>query len=89
MIIFDRYVLREVLQLIISAFSLASTITLVIVFPFSFNVIPSASIAEGVEIGVTLVLICICAGIGIGILVRGIKLLVNLIKGVTSYEQGA
>ena len=89
MIIFDKYVLREVLQLIIGAFSLASAITLVIVFPFNFNVIPSASIAEGVEIGVTLVLICICAGIGIGILVRTIKLLVNLLKGVTSYEQGA
>ena len=89
MIIFDRYVLREILQLIIDAFSLASVITLVIVFPFNFNVIPSASIAEGVELGVTLVLICVCVGIGIGILVRSIKLLVNLIKGVTSYEQGA
>jgi uncharacterized membrane protein len=88
MIIFDRYILREVLQLTINAFSLASTITLVIVFPFDFYVIPSASVAEGVELGVTVVLICVCVGISIGILVRSIKLLVNLVKGVTSYEQG-
>ncbi len=89
MIIYDRYILREVLQLVIDAFSLASTITLVIVFPFDFYVIPNASIAEGVELGVTVMLICVCAGISIGILVRSIKFLVNLIKGVTSYEHGA
>ena len=89
MIIFDRYVLREVLQLIIDAFSLASTITLVTVFPFDFYVIPSTSIAEGVELGVTAMLIFVCVGIGIGILVRSIKFFVNLVKGVTSYEQGA
>ncbi|UCC16263.1 MAG: hypothetical protein JSU58_07780 [Dehalococcoidales bacterium] len=89
MIIFDRYALREVLQLIIDAFSLASAITLVIVFPFDFSVIPSTSIAEGVELGVTVVLICVCVGIGIGILVRSIKFFVNLVKGVTNYEQGA
>ncbi len=89
MIIFDKYILREVLQLIIDAFSLASAITLVIVFPFDFSVIPNDSIAVGVEIGVTLLLIGVCAGIGIGILVRSIKFLVNLLKGVTSYEQGA
>jgi uncharacterized membrane protein len=89
MIIFDRYVLRELLQLIIDAFSLASVITLVIVFPFDFYVIPSVSVAEGVELGVTVVLICVCVGIGIGILVRSIKFLVNLVKGATSYERGA
>ncbi|MBN2076135.1 MAG: hypothetical protein JW762_11350 [Dehalococcoidales bacterium] len=89
MIIFDRYALREILQLIIDAFSLASAITLVMVFPFDFYVIPSTSIAEGVELGVTVVLICVCVGIGIGILVRSIKFLVNLVKGVTSYERGA
>lgn len=88
MIIFDRYVLREVLQLIIDAFSLASVITLVIVFPFDFYVIPSSSIAEGVDLGVTAVLICVCVGIGIGMFVRSIKFLVNLVKGTTSYEQG-
>jgi hypothetical protein len=88
MIIFDRYVLREVLQLIIDAFSLASAITLVTVFPFNFYVIPDTSMAEAVELGVTIALICVCVGIGIGILARGIKFLVNLLKGVTSYEQG-
>ena len=89
MIIFDRYILREVLQLVIDAFSLASVLTLVIVFPLDFSVIPSSSVAEGVDLGVTVILICVCVGIGIGILVRSIKFLVNMVKGVTSYEQGA
>jgi uncharacterized membrane protein len=89
MIIFDRYVLRELLQLLIDAFSLASVITLVIVFPFDFYVIPSVSVAEGVELGVTVLLIFVCVGIGIGILVRSIKFLVNLVRGMTSYERGA
>lgn len=88
MIIFDRYVLREVIQVIIDAFSLVSAITLVTVFPFDFYVIPSTSVGESVEIGVTVVLICVCVGIGIGILVRCIKFLVNLGKGMTNYEQG-
>jgi uncharacterized membrane protein len=89
MIIFDRYILREILQIVIDAFSLASVVTLVIVFPFDFSVIPSASVAEGVDLGVAVVLICVSVGIGIGILVRSIKFLVNMVKGVTSYEQGA
>ncbi len=89
LIIFDRYILREVILAVIDIFSLASVVTLVSVFPFNFYVIPSASIAEGVELGVTVVLICVSVGIGIGILVRGIKLLINLLKGVTSYEKGA
>ncbi|UCD09498.1 MAG: hypothetical protein JSU79_02330 [Dehalococcoidales bacterium] len=89
MIIFDRYILHEVIRIVIDIFALASVIILVTIFPFDFYVIPSASIAEGVELGVTVVLICVCVGIGIGILVRSIKFLVNLVKGVTNYEQGA
>ncbi len=89
LIVFDRYILRELIQLVIDAFALASTITLVTVFPFDFNVIPSSSIAGSAELGVFVVLVIVCVGIGIGLLVRCIKLLVNLAKGVSSYEKGA
>ena len=88
LIIFDRYILRELILIIIDCFSLASVITLATVFPFDFYVIPSTSIAQGVELGLTVVLICVSVGIGIGIIVRGIKLLVDLIKGTTGYESG-
>jgi uncharacterized membrane protein len=89
LIVFDRYVLRELTLIIIDVFALASVVTLVTVFPFNFFVIPSTSIAEGVELGVTVVLIVTSVAIGIGIVVRGIKLLFNLIRGTAGYEHGA
>ncbi len=89
LIIFDRYILREVIHIVIDAFGLATVITLVTVFPLDFSVIPNTSIASGVHIGVTVTLICISVGIGIGILVRSIKLIVNVARGILSFEGGA
>jgi hypothetical protein len=86
LIAFDRYILRQVISIVIDAFALATVITLLRVSPFDFTVIPYPTIATGVRIGVTVVLICISVGIGIGILVRVIKLIVNLVRGITSYQ---
>ena len=80
LIIFDRPWLRELIHIVIGAFALATVITLVSVFPFDFSVIPSVTVAGGVSIGVTVVLICISLGIGIGLVVRAIKLIVNLVR---------
>ncbi len=80
-IISDRYALRQVIHIIIGAFSLATVVTLLSVFPFDFNVIPNTAAAAGTQIGVTVVLIFITIGISIGLLVRIIKLIVNLLKG--------
>ena len=87
LIAFDRYILRQLISIVIDAFALATVITLLRVFPFDFTVIPYPTIATGVRIGVTVVLICISVGISIGILVRVIKLLVNLARGITSYRE--
>ncbi len=80
LIVVDRQVLRRAIHIIIDGFSLATVVTLVTVFPFDFDVIPSAVAAAGTHIGVTVVLICIAVGIGISLLVRIIKLLVDLAK---------
>ncbi len=85
LIIFDRYILREVIRIVIGAFGVATVVTLLRVFPFNFSSIPDATIADGTSVGVTVVLICVAVGIGIGALVRLIKLLVNLARGITSY----
>ncbi len=87
LIIWDRYILRESVHIVIDTFGLATVITLLAVFPFDFSVIPITTIADGVHVGVTVALICISIGIGIGILVRLIKLIVNLVRGVTSYQE--
>jgi uncharacterized membrane protein len=87
LIIYDRYILREVIRIVIDILALATVVTLLTVFPFDFSVIPSTAVANGVHVGVMVVLICISVGLGIGILVRSIKLIVNLAKGVTSYRE--
>ncbi|MDD2665522.1 MAG: DUF4870 domain-containing protein [Methanocellales archaeon] len=85
LIVLDRYILREVLQIVMDAFGLATVATLLSVFPFDFNVIPNTIIADSAHFGVTIALIFISLGVGIGILVRSIKLIVNMARGITDY----
>ncbi len=89
LIIFDKYVLRQILRFIIDIFGLITVTALLIIFPFDFSMIPSATAAAGTEVGVTVVLICIAVGIGISLIVRVIKLLVNLVKGTADYHKAA
>ena len=87
LIILDRYILREVLQIVIDSFGLATVATLLSVFPFDFSVMSNTAIASSVHFGVTVALIFISLGIGIGILVRSIKLIVNIARGITEYQE--
>jgi hypothetical protein len=80
LIIMDRRLLRRAIHIIVDGFGLATVVTLLTVFPFDFDVIPNAVAAAATNIGVTVVLICIAVGIGISLLVRIIKLLVDLAK---------
>jgi uncharacterized membrane protein len=80
LIIVDRDILRQAIRIIIDGFGLATVITLITVFPFDFEVIPNAAAAAGTHIGVLIVLICIAVGLGISLLVRVIKLLVNIAR---------
>jgi hypothetical protein len=87
LIFFDRYALRQVIHIIIAAFSLATVVTLLVVFPFDFYVMPNTAAAAGAQIGVTITLILIAIGMSIGILVRIIKLMINLLKGTAIYHK--
>ncbi len=84
LIIVDRKILRQAIRIIIDGFAMATVITLVTVFPFDFGVIPNAVAAAGTHIGVLVVLICIAVGLGISLLVRVIKLLVDLAKAAST-----
>ncbi len=85
LIIFDKYILREVIHIVIDAFGFATVVTLLSVFPFDFSVLPNNTVADATHMGVTIALIFISIGIVIGILVRLIKLIVNVAKGNASY----
>jgi len=87
LIILDRYMLREMIHIVINAFALWTVLTLLTVFPFDFSVIPSTSAADATYLGVRIFLIFISVGVGIAILVRVIKLIVNVLKGTASYEE--
>lgn len=84
MIIVDRNILRQAIHIIINGFGLATVVTLLTVFPFNFDVIPSSQAAAITHAAVTVVLICIAVGLGIGLMVRIIRLLVSLAKVATT-----
>ncbi len=86
LIILDRYILREIINIVINAFSLWTVLTLLTVFPFDFSVIPSTTAADATYLGVRIFLIIISVGVGIAILVGVIKLIVNVVRGTASYE---
>jgi len=87
LIILDRYVLREMIHIVINAFSLWTILTLLTVFPFDFSVIPDPTAAEATYLGVMIFLIFISVAVGIAILVRVIKFIVNVVRGTASYEE--
>jgi uncharacterized membrane protein len=87
LIIRDRYILREMIHIVINAFALWTVLTLLSVFPFDFSVIPNSSAADATYLGVRIFLIFISVGVGIAILVSVIKLIVNVVRGTASYEE--
>ncbi len=80
LIIYDRYWLREIIQIILTVIGVVVVANLVSIFPFDFSVIPNATAVDIVPIVVTIVLIIIAVGLGVGALVRFIKLIVNVAK---------
>lgn len=82
MILVDKELLRQALHVIMNGFALATVITLLVIFPFDFGVIPNEAAATGTNLGVTIALIIIAVGTGIGLLVRFIQLLINSVKAL-------
>ena len=78
LIAYDRYWLREIVQISLSAIGAAVVAKLVAMFPFDFSVIPDPTVANITPVVVTIVLVVIAVGLGIGALVRLIKCLVGV-----------
>lgn len=78
LIAYDRYWLREIVQITLSAIGAAVVAKLIAIFPFDFSVIPDPTVAHIMPVVVTIVLVVIAVGLGIGALVRLIKLLVGV-----------
>ncbi|UCH52042.1 MAG: hypothetical protein JSV54_04710 [Chloroflexota bacterium] len=78
LIIYDKYWLRETIQIILNIIGVVVVVNLLRIFPFNFSVIPNNTAASVVPIVVTIVLILIAVGLGVAALVHFIKLMVNL-----------
>jgi uncharacterized membrane protein len=89
LIFFEGHAMRQIIRIVMDGFGLAAVITLLVVFPFDFYVIPDAAAAAGTHIGVMALLIFITIGMSIGILVRLIKLMLNLLKGTGTTAKAA
>ncbi|APV45012.1 putative membrane protein [Dehalogenimonas formicexedens] len=85
-IVWDKYLLREPVKMVIDIFSLAAIVSLINTFPFDFSSFPDALSIDATRVGVRVVLILAAVGTGIGILVRFIKFIANLSTGRTSYQ---
>jgi len=78
LIIYDRYWLRETIQIALAAIGVAVIANLLAIFPFDFSVIPYATVADLMPAVVTIIFVLIAVGLGVGALVRFIKLMVTV-----------
>jgi uncharacterized membrane protein len=85
LIVFDKYVLRELVNIVLDGFSLATVLSLLTIFPFDFSVIPDATAADMTGVAMTVTLIVIAVGISISVLARLIKLIIRLAAGSAPY----
>jgi hypothetical protein len=80
LLIYDRYWLRETIEITLNILGIVVIASLVRIFPFNFNVLPNQAAANAVSMGITIGLIMLCVIIGIAALVRIIKLAAWVIK---------
>jgi uncharacterized membrane protein len=81
LIIYDRYLLRQIILIVLNVLGIVAVSTLLSIFPFDFSVIPDPTVANLLPVVVTIALILTAVGLGITSLVMFIKLVVNLAKG--------
>jgi len=81
-IIFDKYLLREIILIVLNLFGLATVVTFLRIFPFDFSVIPNTTIATISPTVAIVILAVIAVALGIGALVKLIKLIINVSKAL-------
>ncbi len=80
LIIVNNKIVQEAIHVITNGFGLGAVVTLLVVFPFNFDVIPNSDAAGWTTLGVKVFLIFVAVCFGITLLVRILKLIVNVTK---------
>lgn len=81
-IIFDKYLLREIIFIVLNSLGLATVLTFLRIFPFDFSVIPNTAIATISPTVTIVVLVVIAVALGIGALVKLIKVIINVSRAL-------
>lgn len=81
LIIYDRYILREITIIILNIFAIATVLTLFSLFPFNFNVIPYPPLTQILPVVVRIALIAVAVAFIIASIVSFIRLVVNVARG--------
>ncbi|MBN1161171.1 MAG: DUF4870 domain-containing protein [Dehalococcoidales bacterium] len=89
LIFINNNIIRESIHVIMNGFGLASVITLLVVFPFTFDMIPNSAAVSGTTMGVRIFLVVLAVFFGIALLVKFIKLLVNILKAAVKIPDAA
>jgi uncharacterized membrane protein len=76
----DKYLVRQIILIVLHTLGLITVVTFLRVFPFDFSVVPHAGAAAALPTVAVVIMILIAIGMGISALVRFIKLIVNLAK---------
>ena len=80
LIVYDRYWLREAVQIALAAIGVVVVASLVAIFPFDFSAIPNPAVADIMPPAVTIGLVAIAFVLGVTALVRFIKLMLSVPK---------
>ena len=81
MIIYDRYWVRSVTEMILNLVSIIVIANLVVIFPFNLDVIPNSGLSEALQVGLPISLIFIAVVLGIAVIVQFVKLIVYMSGG--------
>lgn len=77
-ILFDRYILRQAISVILHLFGLVTVLTFLFVFPFNFSVIVAPLAVRILSFLVPLAFIGIFIGLVIGMAIKAVKLIIAL-----------
>jgi len=80
LIVFDRYLLRQGISIVLHIFSLAVILSFLTMFPFNFDIVPFPNAAQVLSIIVAIVFIAIAIGLIVGIVVRIVRIVITTIR---------
>ncbi len=78
LIIYERYPLREIIQIGLAAIGVAVMVNLIAIFPFDFSGLPNDYVAGMMPSVMTIIFVVVAVALGISALVRFVKLMATI-----------